>query len=102
MKNKLKEIKKILMSGAGIIRISSHTKRRMDQRGYSKADLVAAIMNGQIVEVQYERQTFNYIIQGKDQDHNPIVVVIAENKYLDYSIVTVMPPIDRSRFSECI
>ncbi|WP_407638471.1 MULTISPECIES: DUF4258 domain-containing protein [Bacillales] len=59
-------------------------KKRRGQRRYSKVDLVAAIMNGQIVEVPYERQTLKYIVQGKD--HHPIVVVIAENKDLDCSI----------------
>ncbi|MDK8642432.1 MULTISPECIES: DUF4258 domain-containing protein [Niallia] len=96
---KLKEIKKVLMTGKGVIKISMHTKERLVKRGYSKGDIVSAIFTGSVSEIQ----GYNKIsILGRDKDHNPIVVVIAKKRASYYKVVTVMPPIDRSRFRECI
>ena len=91
---KLKEIKKVLMTGKGVIKIGNHVKR-----GYSKGDIISGIFTGSI----YEIQSYNKIsILGKDRDNNSIVVVIAKMMPYHYKIVTVMPPIDQSRFRDCI
>ncbi|MEY8742064.1 DUF4258 domain-containing protein [Bacillales bacterium AN1005] len=88
------------MKGKGVIKISMHTKERLVKRGYSKGDIVSAIFTGSVSEIQ---QGYNKIsILGRDKDPNPFVVVIAKKRPFYYKVVTVMPPIDRSRFRECI
>jgi hypothetical protein len=95
----LKELKKILMTGKGMIIMGSHTKQRLNERGYSKGDIVSAIFTGEIVE----RQGANKVaIAGRDKDNNPIVIVVAKQTELFYKLVTVMPPIDHFRFKDCI
>lgn len=95
----LREIKKVLMTGKGVIKIGNHTKQLLVKRGYSKGDIVSGIFTGSINEIQ----SYNKIsILGKDKDNNPIVVVIAKTMPYHYKIVTVMPPIDQSRFRDCI
>lgn len=96
---KLKEVKKVLMTGKGKIIIGDHTKGRLLKRGYTKGDIVAAIFNGDIVE----RQGMNKIaISGRDTDDNPVIVVIAKELNDTFKIVTVLPPIDNYRFKDCI
>lgn len=108
MKRKMKDIKKILMGGQGYIRVGNHSYNRMNQRGYSKGDLVSCIMNGDIHEVQrgfnhsIGKMALTYIITGKDTSQNPAVVILSEEGEHQFSVVTVMPPTDRTRFSECI
>lgn len=105
---KLNEIKKVLMSEKGYIRIGSHTKKRLRMRGYTKGDIVSCIMKGRLCEVQYGynhtvgRSVFSYVVEGKDSSHNPIVVVLSEEGQSQFLVVTVMPPIDRNRFFDCI
>lgn len=105
---KLRDIKKILMSREGHIRIGNHTYERLKKRGYSRGDLVSCIMNGSIVEVQtgfnhdLDKYTFNYVIAGRDKDENPVVVVLSEEGKKLFKVITVMPPIDNNRFKDCI
>lgn len=94
----MKEIKKVLFSGKGSIKISYHTKSRLKKRGYSKGDLVAALLNGRIIERQGIHKV---LVAGRDKDNNPIIIVIAKDGVNDFTVVTVMPPIDR-RFKECV
>lgn len=96
---KLKELKKVLMTGKGTIIVGAHTKIRLSQRGYTKGDIVSAIFTGEIVE----RQGVNKVaIAGKDKDDNPIVIVVAKQSDYSYKLVTVMPPTDHFRFKDCI
>ncbi|MEI2356275.1 DUF4258 domain-containing protein [Mesobacillus zeae] len=96
---KLKDLKKVLMTGKGQIVIGNHTKNRLIKRGYSKGDVVSAIFTGEIVE----RQGSNKVaIAGRDKDGNPIVVIIAKQPFHSFKVVTVMPPIDHLRFRECV
>ncbi|MFC0273749.1 DUF4258 domain-containing protein [Metabacillus herbersteinensis] len=105
---KLKEIKKVLMSLEGYIRMGAHVKQRMYKRGYTKGDIVSAIMGGEITDIQYGfnhdigSNAFNYVIVGKDSSLNPIVVVLSEEGKSKFLIITVMPPIDHKRFTDCI
>lgn len=98
----LKTLKKGLMNGRAVIRLSFHTRKRLKDRGYQKGDIVSAIMNGKVNGIQYEDGKVKYVIEGKDMDSNPIVVIVAFIAPLHYVIVSVMPPIDRSRFTNCI
>lgn len=95
----LKEIKKVLMTGRGKIILGFHSKKRLKNRGYSKGDVVSAIFNGEIVERQGADKV---AIAGQDKDDNPIIVVIAKHCNLSFIVVTVMPPIDHSRFKICV
>lgn len=95
----LKEVKRVLMTGKGRIVIDSHTRKRLHQRGYSKGDIVSAIFTGTLVEQQGANKI---LISGIDMDDNPIVFVIAKVASLSYKLVTVMPPIDHSRFKDCV
>lgn len=95
----LKEIKKVLMSGNGKIIVGTHTRKRLNKRGYSKGDIVSCIFNGAIVEHQGASKV---AIAGYDKDQNPIVVVIAKEGKLTFKVVTVMPPTDHYRFEECV
>lgn len=105
---KLLGIRKVLMRG-GVIRLGNHAQQRMKKRGYSKGDIVQAILNGQLTEIQYgyvheyNKITFKYVIEGLDMSDNPIVVIVAEgdadNTYL---VKTVMPLLDKRRFKKCI
>lgn len=97
----LRTLKKELMSGRAVIRLSFHTRKRLKDRGYQKGDIVSAIMNGKVNGVQYD-EGIKYVIEGKDMDNNPIVVIVAITEPLHYVIVSVMPPIDRRRFTNCI
>ncbi|WP_269919606.1 DUF4258 domain-containing protein [Caldifermentibacillus hisashii] len=95
----MKEIRKSLMTGKGSFIKSNHTRKRMEKRGYSNADIVAAIFNGTIVERQGNTKV---VIAGKDKDENPIVIILAQMAIDYFVIVTVMPPTDHTRFSDCI
>lgn len=105
---KMREFKKILLSGNGYIRMSDHTQMRIHKRGYTKGDIVSCIMNGTVNEVQTQfcrknnKSSFAYVIEGKDCSNNPIVVVLGEEGNLSYTVVTVMPPLDNRRFKDCI
>lgn len=95
----LKEIKKVLMGGKGKILVSSHTRTRLNQRGYTKGDIVACIFNGNIAEYQGASKV---AITGHDKDGNPVVVVIAKISESTFKVVTVMPPTDHYRFKDCV
>ncbi|MFE7064210.1 DUF4258 domain-containing protein [Sutcliffiella sp. NPDC057660] len=105
---KMREIKKYLMSGLSFIRIGIHTKGRLIKRGYTKKDIISCICNGSITEIQHgynhqvQKVCPTYVIEGKDAFANPIVVVISEESKREFSVVTVMPPIDKKRFKETI
>lgn len=105
---KMKVFKKILLSGDGYIRISEHADLRMKKRGYSRADIVSCIMNGIINDVQLHSNTqqdkpsFAYVITGRDRSNNPVVVVLGEEGEKQYTVVTIMPPVDKKRFKDCI
>ncbi|WP_240468616.1 DUF4258 domain-containing protein [Gracilibacillus sp. YIM 98692] len=119
-KMKLKEMKKTLMMGIGYIRLSDHVKPiviktkkahkqgRLKKRGYTKSDIISAIMTGEIVEIQQgfhpqlKRPNEIYVIEGKDTHHNPIVIVVGEDGRYQFVIKTVMPPLDKRRFKNCI
>ncbi len=90
------------MAGVGYIRMGRHTKDRMYKRGYTKGDMVSAILKGNIVEIQFENNSFKYVIEGRDKSNNPIVVVLLEEGRYEFLVVTVMPPTDNKRFSDCI
>lgn len=106
----LKDIKKVLMTGNGEISISTHSMERLDKRGYNKGDVVSALLNGKIIEVQRKLspngklQVFEtvYVVEGIDLDNNPIVVCISKKGERVFKVVTVMPPLDSNRFSNCI
>jgi hypothetical protein len=106
--SKLKVIKKVLMGGKGYVRIGVHTYNQMVKRGYSRGDLVSCIMSGKIHEVQmgFNRRinqvARTYVLTGIDTSQNPIVVVLSEEGENHFSVVTVMPPTDQSRFIDCI
>jgi hypothetical protein len=89
----LKEIKKALMTNR--VRISQHTKERMDKRGYMRKDIISCILTGSVVERQVFNNNVCLLIEGKDTDNLPIAVVIGRDKNHPnfYIVVTVMPPI---------
>lgn len=95
----IKEIRKALMTGKGTFIKSKHTKKRMEKRGYTNADIISAIFNGAIVERQGNNKV---VIAGKDKDDNPIVIIMAQCATDIYMVVTVMPPTDHTRFIDCI
>jgi len=95
----LKEIKKVLMSGTGKIIVGTHTRKRLNKRGYTKGDIVSCIFSGAIAEHQGASKV---AIAGHDKDGNPIIVVIAKEANSVFKIVTVMPPTDHYRFKECV
>jgi hypothetical protein len=95
----LKELKKTLMTEKGKIYLSDHTKKRLIKRGYTKGDIVSVIFNGWLQERQGAKKV---LIAGYDTDHNPMVIVVSKESPHSYCIVTVMPPIDQYRFTECI
>ncbi|GLO68304.1 MULTISPECIES: DUF4258 domain-containing protein [Oceanobacillus] len=98
-RSRIKHIKKCLLLKK--ILISIHSKERMSQRGYSSCDIIRAVLNGRIIEVQSRGYTKKFVIEGKDYSDNPIVIVLSEKKD-GYCLVTAMPPTDKNRFSECI
>lgn len=107
LKEKLRAIKKVLMSG-NTIRIGTHTRDQLMKRGYSKRDILHCIFTGQITEVQRGMNYYankvcpTYVIAGRDTFENPIVVVISDEGNNLFSLVTIMPPIDKNRFEETI
>lgn len=104
----LKRIKKVLMTGNGYIRLGKHTKSRMAKRGYTRGDVVMGIMTGSILEIQVgfnrkmNQHLPTYVLQGFDESGNSIVIIVSVEGEKSYSIVTVMPPIDKSRFQKCV
>lgn len=104
---RLREMKKILMSESGRIPISKHNSQRLQQRGYTKGDVVRGIMSGKIIEIQTKvdpktnRPSFVYVVLGRDVSENPIVICVGERSG-SFNIITVMPPLDKQRFPECI
>lgn len=104
-KTRIQKIKIALLQGK--IFFSSHSKERLYLRGYDNVDVMRAILNGKIVEVQrgYDNeageQALRFVIEGKDYSNNPIAVVLSE-RMDGYYLITVMPPMDESRFAECI
>lgn len=98
----IRDLKKSLMRMENDkIKLSKHTMQRMNERGYVKGDLVSCIMTGNLLEVQWEKRKPKYIITGRDLDNNPIVIAVGFHKTL-FTIITVMPPTDHSRFTDCI
>ncbi|WP_066418222.1 DUF4258 domain-containing protein [Sutcliffiella cohnii] len=104
----IKQIQKVLLNKDGIIRVGKHTKDHFIDRGYVRGDIVRCILSGQLNEVQIgwnfrlEKYTPKFVIEGKDLDDNPMVVVLSQDMENIYSVVTIMPPHDRSRFKNCI
>lgn len=92
----MKNIKKALMTDR--IRLSHHAKESMEKRGYTKKDLISCIMSGSIAEVQVHNGKPCVLVEGKDSDLLPIVLVIGNdgNNYRSlFVVITVMPPIDQ-------
>ncbi len=96
------------MDKRGIIRLGNHPKERMNDRGYSKGDIVRCILSGSIAEIQVgwnvrmTKYTPKFVIEGKDLDQNPMVVVLSQDSDTAFTVITIMPPIDRKRFKHCI
>ncbi|WP_209124384.1 DUF4258 domain-containing protein [Alkalihalobacillus sp. BA299] len=104
----MRDIQKILMNKDGVIRVGKHTKERFVNRGYYRGDIVRCILSGHLCEVQVgwnfrlEKYTPKFVIEGKDLDDNPMVVVLSQEADKFYSVITIMPPHDRKRFKTCI
>lgn len=103
--SRIRHIRKCLLSRKVIM--TNHAKERMVQRGYNSVDIIRAVLNGLIVEVQRgfdpeeKKNALVFVIEGKDYFDNPVIIVACE-RIDGYCIVTVMPPTDKKRFSECI
>lgn len=98
---RIKDIRKCLLNRKTFI--SSHSKKRMQERGYTTIDIICCLLNGKIIESQSQHNSMNYVIEGSDYYNNPIITVWGENRHTNgYILVTVMPPIDKKRFSQCI
>lgn len=69
-----KDVQKALLSGN--ILLTSHVQKRMHERGYSKADLLAAIWTSKRTELQYHHGSFKAILEGFDQFNNPICLSV--------------------------
>lgn len=102
---RIKRIRKALLKGD--IYISDHGKERMNDRGYNTVDVIKGVLSGHIIETQkgydpkFKKRVFKFVIEGKDYSDNPIAMVISE-RLKGYCLVTVMPPMNENRFSECI
>lgn len=100
MEEYLNAIKQGLFSGK--VRLSKHAQARLKKRGYSKKDIVIAIMKGAITEEQEQKGSIRYVIESIDSYNCPIVVVFTKGDDEQFHIVTVMPPHDAHRFQQLI
>lgn len=96
----MKTIKKALMQNS--VRISDHTFKRIAKRGYTRSDMIACIMQGELTETQMYKGRLGYQIEGFDVDGQPMVMIIGHEKQpAKFKIVTCMPPISK-RFKRVI
>lgn len=100
MEGYLNAIKQGLFNGQ--VRVSKHAQERLKKRGYSKKDIVIAIMKGTITEEQERKGHVRYVIESIDSYNDPIVVVFTKGEDELFHIVTVMPPHDANRFHQLI
>ncbi len=90
----MKKIKKALLQSN--IRLTTHVMQRIEQRGYTRSDLIACIMSGEITSIQPHRNKVCAVIEGLDTDGLPMVIVVGYDltRKALFAIVTAMPPID--------
>ncbi|MBU8908087.1 hypothetical protein KH400_15880 [Desertibacillus haloalkaliphilus] len=92
------------------VRMGWHVKQRLYERGYYASDITSCIKSkdSRIIE---QGQGFNrkigaicpsYTIEGVDGDGNPFAIVLSEEGYKQFSVITIMPPMDRRRFLRCV
>lgn len=102
VKMTMRELKKAALTER--IEFSDHAYQRLDKRGYVEADVKACILSGEIKERQAKNRNPSVLIAGEDLDGLPILVSIGmhEIKPNVYTVITVMPPIDKERFDRVI
>lgn len=85
------------------IRISQHAKAAMDKRGYTNTDIIACIWSGEATEHQLFRGSYRTIVEGKDADKLPVVLVVGKDDKdaARLAIVTIFPPI-KDKFKRVI
>ncbi|MFL0364632.1 MULTISPECIES: DUF4258 domain-containing protein [Pseudobacillus] len=105
------KINEALHKRTGCIRLGFHSKKQMNGRGYYTGDIISCIETGRVIEIEkgynsrLKKMCTNITIEGKDRDGNPVVVIFSEEKSGNspvFSIVTILPPTDRNRFSKVI
>lgn len=81
---KLKDIKKVLMSGNGYIRIDSCVKDMLKVYDYTKGDIVSGIMKGLIIKIQMVVSNNenillpSFIVEGENTKGELIYIEIVE------------------------
>lgn len=90
----MKKIKKALLQSR--IRLTEHVLGRIEKRGYTRSDLIACIMSGEITKIQPYRNKVCAVVEGVDTDGLPMVMVVGHDftRKALFAIVTAMPPID--------
>lgn len=92
-----KDVRKAFMNNSLVV--SAHTQDGMQQRGYTKRDLIALTWNGVRTELQFHNGiSYKAVIEGLDSSNNPICMVVGVHSLEEYKatkqlhIVTVFPP----------
>lgn len=92
-----KDVRKSFMNN--LLVVSSHTQDGMQQRGYTKRDLIALTWNGVRTELQFHNGiSYKAVIEGFDSCNNPICMVVGVHSLEEYKttkllhIITVFPP----------
>lgn len=104
-KEKINQMIKALLREQGYIRLGKHSKQRISERGYYEADIISCLYSGRIMEMKkgfnskLKKDCVNITVEGNDMDNNPVVIVFSEEGDFSYSIVTIMPPTDKKRFT---
>jgi len=91
----MKQIKKALLQEK--IRITLHAKNSLEKRGYTSSDIISCIWGGELTKTQFFQQKVRVIVEGKDMDDLPIVLVIGkdDSNPTQLAIVSVYPPINK-------
>jgi len=76
----------------GVLILSRHAKKRMEERGYTLQDVVHILLHGEIVKREYADKTTNwsYSVQGYDLENGEGAVVIAIIKRRSAIVITVL------------
>jgi len=77
------------------VKVLPHAIESMFKRGYTREDLIHAIMYGEITTEQFIYGQNRYVVESVDVDFNPIVLIVTQDREQPdfYAVITVFPPI---------
>ncbi|MBU7595916.1 hypothetical protein [Metabacillus halosaccharovorans] len=104
-KLKLRELKKVLMGGIGVILLSKSVKTALETSGFVKGDLVSGILKGKIIQMNMVINKDSnkiqpcYVIEGMSNHCLPLYIWITEEGSRIFRINSVTSTVTRKLIS---